>query len=36
MGNKYKNKRMMVRAGNGRFRYATGADFGIGGACPVC
>ena len=33
---KYKNKRMMVRAGNGRFRQATGADFGIGGACPVC
>ncbi len=35
---KYKNKRMMVRreAGNGRFRQATGANFGIGGACPVC
>lgn len=30
------NKRIISRAGNGRFRKSTMADFGIGGACPVC
>jgi hypothetical protein len=30
------NKRIIMRAGNGRFRQATGADLGIGGVCPVC
>ncbi len=30
---KARNKRIIMRGGNGRFRRATGADFGIG-ACP--
>lgn len=33
---KYANKRMHIRGSGGRFRKATGADFGIGGACPNC
>lgn len=32
---RYANKRMMFRQGNGRFRAATGKDFGIGGVCPT-
>ena len=33
---KYPNKRVTPRASNGRFMVATGANFGIGAACPVC
>ncbi len=36
MTEKYKNKRGVMRSGNGQYRKATGADFGIGGACPNC
>lgn len=30
------NGRLIPRAGNGRFRRATGQDVGIGGVCPTC
>lgn len=30
------NKRIIPRAGNGRFRKPIMQDFGIGGFCPVC
>jgi len=33
---KYANKRLHMRAANGRFRKAKMEDFGIGGVCPKC
>jgi hypothetical protein len=33
---RYKNKRMMFRSGNGEFRAPKAADMGIGGVCKVC
>lgn len=38
MPNHYKarNKRIIPRNGNGRFRKTAAADFGIGGVCPNC
>ena len=36
MAYKAANGRLIPRAGNGRFRRATGQDLGIGGVCPTC
>ena len=33
---RYRNKRILLRSGSGRFRKAVMQDLGIGGVCPVC
>lgn len=33
---RYANKRVLRRQGNGRFRQSTMTDMGIGGVCPKC